>query len=100
MNYINKGGKYMFVYNKETGKVITTLSELKTSGIETYVTGGKGSPRIPRAYTISNIEGNKEIYIALLNRVGETIRMTTDQIDGMFEISLKGDEIFLKEVTQ
>jgi hypothetical protein len=80
----------MFVYNKETGKVITTLSELKTSGIETYVTGGNGSPRLPRAYTISNIEGNEEIYIALLKRIGETIRMISDQIDGMFEINKTG----------
>jgi hypothetical protein len=82
-------------FNKETGKVITTLNTVKSSSI--YVTGGNGNPRIPRKYSIKNTTGNEDFYNALLKHIGGKFRMESDQINGLFEVSLEGDEIILNE---
>jgi hypothetical protein len=89
-------GYEVSLFNKETGKELTTLSTMKSSSI--YVTSGNGNPRIPRNYSIKNISGNEEIYNNLLNHIGKTLRMESDQINGVFEIGLDGEVVTLKEV--
>jgi hypothetical protein len=85
-------------YNKETGTLVTTLNTVKSSS--TYVTGGKGNPRIPRAFTIKNIEGNEELYNELVKHTGKILRVESDQINGVFNIGLDGDNITLIEVLE
>jgi uncharacterized membrane protein YukC len=79
--------------NKDTGKVITTLNSV--SPAETEVSSNY---RIPRTLVIKNTEGNKDIYNTLLNCVGKTLKIESDQIIGLFNISLDSDEIILKEI--
>jgi uncharacterized membrane protein YukC len=79
--------------NKDTGKVITTLNSVSPAEIEV-----SSNYRIPRAYTLRNIEGNEELYSQLVNYIGKTLRLESDQINGSFNISLDGEDIVLKEV--
>jgi hypothetical protein len=86
-------------YDKETGKFIISLKTVKSyTSDETYVTGGKGSTRLPRAFTVNNVAGNEEFYSILLNRIGEELRFESDWINGVFNVSLDGEKIKLYEV--
>jgi uncharacterized membrane protein YukC len=81
--------------NKDTGKVITTLNSVSPTEI-----GVSSNYRIPRTLVIKNSEVNKDIYNTLLNHVSKTLKIESDQIIGLFNISLDGNEIILEQVTK
>lgn len=55
--------------------------------------------RMPRSFGIKNVEGNEDIYNKLLYQVGNTLRVDSNEIKGLFSISMdKEEEIVLKEV--
>jgi hypothetical protein len=81
----NSNGELIKMFTGETSKSATSIDVS-----ESY--------RIPRTFGIKNIEGNEDIYNKLLNHVGKTLRMESDNIKGLFNISLEKDEILLKEV--
>lgn len=54
--------------------------------------------KLPRTFIIKNEEVNKEIYVSLLQQVGEIIRFESDEINGVFKVILDNGEIKLKEI--
>lgn len=54
--------------------------------------------RFPRSCKIKNIEENRTLYSQLFKQIGNVLRVESDQINGLFEINLDGEEIVLKEI--
>lgn len=54
--------------------------------------------RFPRSFRIKNIEENRTLYSQLFKQIGNVLRVESDQINGLFEINIDGEEIVLKEI--
>jgi hypothetical protein len=54
--------------------------------------------RFPKSYKIKNIEENEDLYHQLLKYVAKTLRLESDQINGLFEIGLDNGDITLREM--
>lgn len=54
--------------------------------------------KFPRTFEVKNIDGNEDFYSKLFQQVDRTLRIESDQINGVYKVSLNEDVIILKEV--
>ena len=87
--------KYEGMFKNHKGEILKTFQ-----GESVDIDNVLKDFRLPRTFTIRYGEGNEEFYGKLLHQVGKTLRMESDKINGIFNISLNVDgKIKLKEVT-
>jgi hypothetical protein len=82
------------IISKIDGKEIMKTNTFEMTDIERSV---PKNFRLPRTYIIKDTEGNEDLYGQLINHIGKTLRLESDQIDGLFNISIDGKEIVLRE---
>lgn len=90
--------KYEAILKNDKGEVIKNFQGEAINSSEVYYSNVPKDFRFPRVLRVRNLVGNEDFYGKLLPQVGKVLRLESDQINGVFNISLDNDEIVLKEV--